>query len=478
MTKTSNRPDAAARPARLAYKWRALMAVAIGTFMATLDSSIVNVSLPTLAHEFGADITTVEWVTMAYLLTVTGILLSVGRLSDMVGRKRVYSLGFVVFTLGSLLCALAGGINALVSARVLQAVGAAMLMANGAALLTAAFPRSERGKAMGLNGTIVAGGLTVGPALGGILIHALGWRSIFTINLPIGVVGTALGAFLLRPDEAAPYKERFDIAGALTLLVSLSSLLLALSKGEEWGWGAPQTVALLGLFAAGAVLFVAIERRVAHPTMDLSLFRNRLFAAGSLSAVISYVAISAVIFLLPFYLFQLRGYTTRQMGLMLTVVPLTMAVVSPVSGWLSDRIGSRILSSAGMACIGAALALLSGLTASTGPLGIAGRLVLIGLGNGLFTSPNSSAIMGAVPPHRLGVASGMISTVRSLGMVIGVAVAGAVVAVQRARLLEAGLPPMAALGGALSSAFLVGAGIALAGVIPSLVRGREERRRP
>jgi len=216
-------PDAGRRP-RLEYKWKALAAVAIGTFMSTLDSSIVNVAMPTLASEFQVEITTVEWVAMAYMLTVTGLLISLGRLSDMVGRKRIYNLGLLIFTAGSALCALAGGIGVLIAARVVQGVGAAMLAANGAAILTSAFPRTERGQAMGLNGTIVGAGLTVGPSLGGVLIHAFGWRSILTINLPVGLVGLLLATLLLRPDEPCPEQERFDFAGALGLLVCLAGL--------------------------------------------------------------------------------------------------------------------------------------------------------------------------------------------------------------------------------------------------------------
>lgn len=467
-----------ASPSRLDYKWKALIAVAIGTFMSTLDSSIVNLAMPTLGQEFGVEITTVEWVAMAYMLALAGLLISMGRLSDMVGHKRVYNVGFAIFTLGSLLCAMSRGIDTLILFRVVQGAGAAMLASNGAAILTAAFPRSERGKAMGLNGTIVGAGLTVGPSLGGLLIHAFGWRSIFTINLPIGVIGILLASRLLRPDSPVANNERFDLPGALALLSSLTALLLALSRGEAWGWSSTPTVGLFALSLASLILFIRIEMRVPHPTMDLSLFRNRLFSAASSSAVISYMAIATVTFVMPFYLQQVRGYTTAQMGLMLTVVPLTMVVVSPVSGWISDRIGSRVLSSAGMASVAVALFLLRGLHPESTPAEITVRLILVGLGNGLFTSPNSSAIMGAVPPQRLGVASGMISTVRTVGMVTGIALAGAVIALRSGQLIDAGIAPDDTFGVALKSAFLVAGGIATAGIIPSLVRGREARRAP
>ncbi|HOJ23382.1 MAG TPA: MFS transporter, partial [Armatimonadota bacterium] len=247
-----------ASPSRLDYKWKALIAVAIGTFMSTLDSSIVNLAMPTLGHEFGVEITTVEWVAMAYMLALAGLLISMGRLSDMVGHKRVYNVGFAIFTLGSLLCALAQGIHALILFRVVQGAGAAMLASNGAAILTAAFPRSERGKAMGLNGTIVGAGLTVGPSLGGLLIHAFGWRSIFTINLPIGVIGILLASRLLRPDSPVANNERFDLPGALALLSSLTALLLALSRGEAWGWSSTPTVGLFALSLASLILFIRI----------------------------------------------------------------------------------------------------------------------------------------------------------------------------------------------------------------------------
>lgn len=458
------------------YKWQALMAVAVGTFMSTLDSNIVNVSLPTLSRVFSVDLTIVGWVVMAYQLTVTGLLLTFGRVADMVGRKRVYNVGFVVFTVGSLLCALSRSIGGLIASRVLQGIGAAMLASNGAAILTDAFPRSERGQALGLNGTIVSSGLMVGPPLGGFLIGAFGWRSVFTINLPIGVVGTLLGYYLLRPDPPRTEGERFDGVGAFLLLVGLASLLLALSRGQAWGWGMPRTVGLLGGATVGLLLFVWVEMRVAYPMMDLRLFRHRLFAAGTLSALISYMAVATATLLMPFYLHAIRGFSTAQTGLILAISPMTMLLVAPFSGWLSDRIGSRILSTLGIGTIALALALLSRLSLTASAADVASRLFLVGAGNGLFASPNSSAIMGAVPLQRLGIASGMISTVRTTGMVTGMAIAGAVVASQRAQLLAAGADPSLAFWRAITTAFLVASAIALAGVVPSLVRGAEERR--
>lgn len=448
----------------------------VGTFMGPFDGSVVNIALPTLTGVFGVGITSVEWVVLAYLLTVSVFLLTFGRLGDMVGLKKVYLTGYVVFVLGSLACALAWSVWSLVAFRVVQAFGAGMLFAVGPAIVTRGFPVGERGKAIGFVTVSVAVGLAVGPTLGGLIIGLLDWRWIFLVNLPIGM-GAFLLALLAIPGDR-PHPQRFDPLGAGLSFLALFPLLLVLSQGQHWGWGHPVTLALLVAVAAAVLAFVVVERRVSHPMLDLSLFRNRLFSAATLSAVASYLVAATVMFIMPFYLMRVRGFPVEHAGLLLTPVPLMTALVGPLSGSLSDRIGSRFLSTAGLLVSAAGVASLSGLDRETSSEGIVVRLLVVGVGIGLFQSPNTSAIMGSVPRYRLGIASGVVATARNVGMVLGVSLAALVIAVREpyylARLAGRTLPAEAADEAFLQAAqdaVLVAAVICLLGVVTSLTRG-------
>ena len=407
------------------YKWKAMFTVWIGVFMATLDGSIVNVALPTLTEYFKTDITTIEWVVMAYLLTITALLLSLGRLSDMFGRKTIFAGGLAIFTIGSGLCAVSTTEGQLILYRVIQGVGAAMLMATGVAIITHAFPPRERGKAMGLIGTVVAIGSMAGPVAGGFLIENVGWQYIFYINIPVGIFGTAMALTVLRKDETIR-GQTFDVAGALTLFISLVSLLLALSRGQELGWGSKYITFLSGSSVLFFILFIIAENKARQPMMELRHFRNRPFAAANISALISFIAMFSVILLMPFFLEKELGYSPQEVGIVFLAVPLVMSVVSPVSGWLSDRTSSYILSSTGVGIASISILWLGFLDASSGFLDVVLRLSLLGLGMGLFQAPNNSIIMGSLPKEQLGIAAGTLGTMRNMGMVIGVAVSGAV----------------------------------------------------
>lgn len=433
--------------------------------MGPLDSSIVNLALPEMAKEFGVGITTIGWVVMAYLLTTSSLLLSAGRLGDIIGHKRIYIFGFVTFTTASALCGFAGSIGQLIGFRVLQAIGATSLFASAPAIITGVFPPHERGKALGTIGTSVAIGLTAGPLLGGIIIGALNWRWIFFINIPIGIVVVLLSLFIIKESHRGTAK-RFDFLGAATAFGALFSVLLALSMGNTWGWGSTATI---GLFAGAVlltVLFFTVERKATEPMLDLTLFHSRLFAAANISALINYIALFVVLILIPFYLFDIFNETPQRAGIVLMSVPLLMGVVAPISGSLSDRIGSRMLSSLGLGITALALYGLTWTSTATGVLPIAILLSLIGLGSGLFQSPNSSAIMGVVPRHRLGIASAVQATMRNMGMVLGVAMAGAIVATIAPRGHTD--PNLLA---AIHTAFIAGAIAAALGMVASLVRG-------
>jgi len=397
----------------------------IGIFMATLDGSIVNVALPTLTDFFKTDITTIEWVVMAYLVTITSLLLSLGRISDMIGRKIMFAGGLAVFTVGSGLCAFSTTEGQLILFRIFQGIGAAMLMATGVAIITHTFPPRERGKAMGLIGTVVAIGSMTGPVLGGFLIQRVGWQSIFYINIPVGIVGTIMALKVLHNDEKSKGQE-FDIPGALTLFASLIALLVALSDGQEKGWGSSFIILLFVSSLVFFIIFVQIEIRAKQPVLNLRHFRNRPFAAANISALISFMAMYSVILLMPFLLQDELKYSPQEVGIVFMAVPLVMSVVSPLSGWLSDRTNSHVLSSVGIGIAALSILSLGNLNDNSSFAEVAFRLSLLGLGMGLFQPPNNSIIMGSLPKEQLGIAAGIMGTMRNMGMVIGVAVSGAV----------------------------------------------------
>lgn len=453
------------------YKWHAMFVVSIGTFMATLDASIVNLALPILRDYFNTDISTIEWVMLSYLLTVTTLLLTLGRLSDMYGRKSMFLAGLLIFTLGSGLCSLSASAGQLISFRVVQGLGAAMLMANSLAIITDVFPHTERGKALGLIGTVVSIGYITGPVLGGFLIGWMGWKSIFYINIPVGLLGTVYAWKTLKSDQLH-VSQKFDIRGAILMFLSLISLVLAITQGQALGWDSPAIIDLSLLFAVFLVWFVVVEKRADQPMVELSLFQNRPFSASNASGFLSFTAMFAVILLMPFYMDEILGYSPEHMGMVFVAIPLVMALVAPVSGWISDRTNSFLLSSLGMAVTCMALLLLGNLNQDAAFLDIVIRMGMIGLGMGLFQSPNNSIVMGSVPKERLGIAGGMLAMVRNLGMVTGIAISGAVFTSGLQSNQAAGLVYEAAFLGGFHDAFMVAAVICSVGVITSLMRGK------
>lgn len=469
-----------------------LAIVGAGGFMASLDTSIVNISLPSIARHFGVPLSgAVEWVVIAYMLMVVSLLLTIGRLADMLGPKPIWLVGLSLFTLGSGLCGAAPSLGALVGSRAFQGVGGAMLMAISPALLTGAFPANERGRALGFNAVIAALGVSAGPTLGGLLTHVFSWRAVFYVNVPLGLVAASATAALLR-GHGRHAGARFDPLGALLLAVAAGCVTLGLSFGQEWGWASAPTVATLIAGGLAVTALVLVERVVPEPVLDLSLFRKRLFAAASVSKLLSFFALFSVSFLMPFYLEELRGLSTLQSGLMLTPLSLATAVVAPISGSVADRIGTRLLTTVGLAIACLALVFVSTLGVSTPVWHVVLALVLAGLGEGMFQSPNNSALMGAAPEERQGMAAGMLATARVMGQSVSVALSGAIfigLGGAAAGVALRGLADAAALPGAtdvealrltFTHAFravaLACAGIAAIGVVTSSVRGGERER--
>lgn len=404
-------------------KWYVMLAIAMGIFLATIDGSIVNVSLPTMVEALDTDFATIQWVVLSYLLTVTTLQTIIGRLADMYGKKRLYTLGFVVFTFGSFLCGMAPTAGWLIGFRVLQGVGAALILALGIAILTEAFPASERGRALGIGGAIVSIGIVTGPTLGGLILGRLSWHWIFFVNVPIGVLGTLM-AMRFVPATVPRGGRRFDLGGAATLSLALLTLLLGLTSGQQQGFREIQTFALFGVSAVAFALFVYIELHHPEPIIDPQLFSNRMFTVNLVTGLLVFIGLGSGV-LIPFYLENVLGYRVQTVGLLLAVVPIALGITAPIAGSLSDRFGSRPISVAGLATASLAYLALSTISTDTTALGFMLRYAPIGIGVGLFQSPNNSAIMGSVPPNRLGIASSLLATTRSLGQTVGIAVLGA-----------------------------------------------------
>ena len=443
-----------------------MLAIAMGVFLGTIDGSIVNVALPTLIHDLGTTFPHAQWVVLSYLLTLATLVLGIGRLGDVVGKKIIYTSGFGVFTVGSVLAGLAPSIGWLLAFRVFQAVGASMVFALGFALVTEAFPPEERGRALGIQGAIVSAGIVLGPTLGGILIDGFGWRSIFFVNLPVGIAGTWCAAKFI-PDVAPPGGQRFDYAGAGLLFGALLALMLGLTVGQGRGFADPL---VLGLIAGSALLitgFVAVERRAVQPMLDLSLFQSRQFSANIFAGWAAFVGIGGVYLLLPFYLENVLGHSPRMTGLLLASGPTALGLAAPIAGAVSDRVGPRPVVATGLAVLAVAYLLMTRLGLATTPLEYVALGIPVGLGLGIFQSPNNSAIMGAVPRHRLGVTSGLLTITRITGQLSGIALLGAawsarVAAHAGAATTPTAAPPAAQLAGLRDTLFGVATLIALA----------------
>ncbi|MDR3641499.1 MAG: MFS transporter [Humidesulfovibrio sp.] len=439
--------------------WRALSVAISGTFMATLDAGIVNTALPTIGQNFQANLPMVQWIVAGYFLVISCLLLLFGRMGDMYGRRRITSLGFTVFTLSSMLCGAAPTMGALIAARVGQGVGAAMLMANGPAIIMSAFPGPTRGRALGLLGLTVALGSLTGPGLGGVLIQGLGWRSVFYVNLPIGLMGLTL-ALRFLPRLERRRDERLDIAGAVLFAVGMIGLLFVMSQGHDLGWGSTSVLCGLGVAVVGLGSFYLWERRCEHPMLDFSLFRIWAFLSGNIVAFLTFLSMFTNAILLPFYLHGQQHLEPFATGLVLSSLPLAMGVSAPVSGYLSERVNFATLTTIGLAVTSCGLLWLSFL-ASDSPLWRAyvGQII-VGLGVGIFMSPNNNSVLSSAPQDKVGLVSGVLALVRNVGMVSGIAVAISVFESFQGYAKAAGAQPDAAFMVGFRAALTTGACLA------------------
>src|SRR5919199_1890883 len=382
-------------------KWWAMLGIGLGVLMFTLDTSIVNIALPTLVKQLNTSFATIQWVVLSYLLIITALVLGAARLGDMFGKKRLYNIGLIVFTVSSLLCGLAPNVEFLIAFRALQGFGALFISALGAAIITEVFPDSERGRALGIIGAVVSLGIALGPTVGGLLIAIAGWRTLFLVNVPIGIFASFIVARVVPASGKSGANRRFGSGMAVTLLISA---------------------------AIGLVVFFAIESRIQQPMLALDMFRNLQFSLSLLMGLLVFIAITGLIFILPFFLELVVKLSTQQVGLLLAVSPVLGGIVAPISGSLSDRFGPRIISLSGLVFMVVGCLLLSTMDAQLTELGYIWRVAPFGIGFGMFQSPNNSAIMGGVPRERLGIASGLLSLSRTLGQTAGVPLLGAIFA--------------------------------------------------
>jgi len=404
----------------LEYKWTVLTVTAVGLFMATLDSSIVVVGLPTIIEDLNTSLIAGIWVITGYRLMITIFLVTLGRIADMIGRVKLYNSGFAVFTAGSLLCALSPNAEILIISRLVQGFGGALIFVNGTAIVVDAFSGADLGTAFGINQLSINAGTVIGYTLSGVMIGLFGWRSIFWVNIPIGVFGTIWAHVRLKELYTKSAKEQFDHLGAILFSSALTVLLLGFTVGDIHSWDTQGLILVsLALFA----VFVAHEKRVQHPILDLSLFRIRAFTTGNLSNLFNSLAFAALAFELTLYFELVKGYSDLQTGLALIPLDFTLIVIAPISGRLSDRYGARGLSTIGLAITSIALLIFSSFSVDTAIISITAALALAGFGIGLFRSPNASSVMSSIPSDRRGIGTAVRHTLMNTSSVVSIPLA-------------------------------------------------------
>ena len=418
----------------LRNRWWSLSVASIATLIVTADTGQLSIALPLIITEFGADLALASWIALVYALITASLYLPCGRLSDLLGVGNLFLGGFILYGMSSIAAGASQSAVQLVVFRALQAAGSALIMANNFALVTALFPPEERGRAMGIaGGAVSAIGYTMGPVIGGLLTHGFGWRSNFFVSALLAFCGFAAARVLLPPESFKPSaakKEPFDLIGALSFACCISLILFGLATAQKSGWRSPAVIFCLLSGIALLFFFIRWERRAGAPLLDLALFRIPAFTLGNMARWISFITMSVSILLMPFYLqFALRLDPLRA-GFLVAPTPLAMALLAPLTGWMSERFAAERLCAAGLTVSGCAFVLMSFLSPASTSTQIAVCLALVGTGMGLFQTPNNNLLMTAVPRHRLGVGSAFLSIVRSLGYSIGAALATTIVGAQ------------------------------------------------
>jgi len=422
-------PPAAAVAELPSYRWLVVGVVSIGAFMGQVDASIAQLLLPSLERAFGATLSAVSWVAVAYLLTMAALMPIFGRLADMLGHKLLYTAGFVVFVVGSALCGFAPDLPILVAARVLQAIGGALLSANSVAIVVAAAGPKERGRGVGIQAAAQAVGLCAGPVIGGILLSTLGWQWVFWINVPFGIAGAIAGWFILPQTAHLTTDKRFDLKGALLLGPMLTAFMMVLNEGQAWGATSPAFIAAAAIGVVLLVAFIRTERGAPAPLLDPRLFASRAFALANAGSLMSYALLFGIMLLMPFVFERAYLDDPLRAGLRLSIIPIAISLLAPISGILYDRLGPRVPTLSGMAVCVAGLALLYvALGENHGLLMVMIALGVFGVGQGLFTAANNTAIMASATADLSGEAGGLLNVTRAFGISLGIASASTVLA--------------------------------------------------
>jgi len=402
------------------YKWWALSVTSLGMLLATINSGTLIIALPDLERSLHTTLLQLVWVILAYMIASTVLVLTAGRLSDLFGRKRAYVVGFAVFTFASLGAGLSANGTEVILWRILQGIGGAAIFANAAALVTDAFPHRQLGLAMGTNTMVAAVGLVIGPVLGGALVE-ISWHWVFWFNIPIGVAGTFWAWAVLNETERSEKATSLDLLGTALYVVGLTGLVLGVSRGGISGWNDALTISSLVVGVVLLPLFVLVERRASAPMLDLTIFENRLFAAASAAAFINGLSRFALLFVFVFYFQGAQGDDPIVAGIKLAPMAIGMLISSPLAGIWADRHGSRALAALGMLVSAGALAGMTTLQVHSAYWQSVLWLGIVGIGSGMFNSPNTAAMMGTVPPHRRGIAGGARTMLQNTGAVISIA---------------------------------------------------------
>lgn len=456
-------------PATATEKRIVLVIAILAGFLTPFDGSAVNIALPTIGAAFHMDAISLSWVATAYLLASALFLVPFGRIADIYGRKKIFLCGISLFALASFLMTLVVSPAQMIAVRIFQGVGSAMIFGTSVAILTSVYPPGERGRALGIYITSVYLGLSVGPFLGGLLTETLGWRSIFYVNIPMGIAIIGIVLLKLKGEWAECENEPFDIKGSLFWSASLVAVIAGFSLLPSYAG-----ILLVVTGAVFAVIFVSYEKTQEYPVLNINLFlKNRVFAFSNLAALINYSATYAIAFLMSLDLQYTKGFSPESAGLVVVAAPVIQALVSPFAGKLSDRYDSQIISSAGMGCTAAGLLMLVFLTAATPLWYIVLSLVVVGLGFGLFSSPNTNAIMGSVEKRYYGVSSGIIGTMRLLGQMLSMGIATMIFAlvIGKVEITPDYYPQFVT---SLHYAFLIFTVLCIFGIFASLARGRQE----
>jgi EmrB/QacA subfamily drug resistance transporter len=445
-------------------KWWTLGAVAFALFMIMLDNTVVNVALPSIQRDLGIGLSELEWTVNAYALTFAVLMLSGGKLADFFGRRRVFLIGLVIFTLSSLACGLATTGGTLIGARMLQGVGAAIMMPATLSIISATFPPHQRGMAIGIWAGVSAMALAIGPLIGGLITEHIDWSWIFFVNVPIGVLGFVVSALVIRESRDTSAEQRLDIPGLLASGVALFALTYALIEANAYGWGDPVILGLFALSAVALAAFVWLELRQRSPMLDLSLFRSSTFAGANVVALLVTLAMFGVFFFMSIYMQNVLGYSATKTGAAFLPMTVLIILIAPAAGKFSDRVGSRWLMTAGMTCLTVALVVFSRLGLESSFWDIAPGLLVGGLGMALVMTPMTAAALGSVPVEKSGVGSGVLNTFRQVGGALGIAVMGAIVA-SYIDFDGAGRPDPAAFIDGFQRALEVSAAFALLGAV-------------